>query len=109
MTDGNCAPFAQRTRTPTMPPALPAPETVHELPRLAPRVADGHKGDYGRVLVVAGSRGMSGAAVLCASGALRGGAGLVRLAVPASILSVVAASNPCYTTAALPHDEHGRI
>lgn len=64
---------------------------------------------FGRVLIVAGSRGMSGAAVLCASAALRGGAGLVRLAVPEGIGSIVAAANPCYTTAPLPQDDRGRL
>jgi ADP-dependent NAD(P)H-hydrate dehydratase len=92
-----------------MPSALPDPEIVHHLPRLAPRAADSHKGDFGRVLVIAGSRGMSGAAILCASAALRGGAGLVRLAVPAGIQAIVATANPCYTTAALPCDDTGRI
>ncbi|MDG1500250.1 MAG: NAD(P)H-hydrate dehydratase [Planctomycetota bacterium] len=42
--------------------------------------ADAHKGDAGRVLVIAGSREMPGAAILCARAALRGGAGLVTLA-----------------------------
>jgi NAD(P)H-hydrate epimerase len=70
---------------------------------------DSNKGSFGRVLVVAGSRGMSGAAVLCASAALRSGAGLVRLAVPEGILPIVAASNPCYTTAPLPQDANGHL
>ncbi len=82
---------------------------VTEVPHLAPRPLDANKGTFGRVLIVAGSRGMSGAAVLCASAALRGGAGLVRLAVPEGILSIVAAVNPCYTTAPLPQDAHGRL
>jgi len=72
-------------------------EQVTTLPALAPRAADSNKGSYGRVLVVAGSRGMTGAAVLCGSAALRGGAGLVRVAVPASVLPIVAqycANNP---------------
>jgi ADP-dependent NAD(P)H-hydrate dehydratase len=77
------------------------------LPQLPPRPRDANKGNFGRVLVVAGSRGMSGAAVLCGSAALRGGAGLVRVAVPASIFPIVAAGNPCYMTAPLPEDEHG--
>ncbi len=82
---------------------------VTELPKLAPRRADGHKGNYGRVLVVAGSRGMSGAAVLTGSAALRAGAGLVKVAGPHEILPIVAGSQPCYTTAALLQDADGRI
>ena len=52
---------------------------------------------------------MSGAAVLCASAALRGGAGLVRVAVPREILPIVAAGNPCYMTAPLGQDNDGRL
>lgn len=85
------------------------PELVNRLPALPPRPADSNKGTFGRVLVVAGSTGMAGAAVLCGSAALRGGAGLVRVAVSREILPQVAAGNPCYTTAPLPHDEHGRL
>ncbi len=88
---------------------MAATELITELPMLAPRPADSHKGSFGRVLVVGGSRGMSGAAVLCASAALRGGAGLVRLAVPDEILATVAGANPCYLTAALPQDGDGRL
>src|SRR5437870_7422185 len=84
-------------------------EVITELPRLARRAADSNKGSYGKVLVMAGSRGMSGAAVLCGSGALRGGAGLVYVAVPEEILVTVAAANPCYLTAPLPQDEHGQL
>ncbi len=73
------------------------------------RDPDANKGDFGRVLLIAGSRGMSGAAVLCASAALRGGAGLVRLALPAGILPIAAGANPCYMTVPLPEDEHGRF
>ncbi len=62
-------------------------ETV---PRLARRRAQAHKGDFGRVLVVAGSAGMMGAACLAAQGALRSGAGLVTLAVPWSLQDVAA-------------------
>jgi NAD(P)H-hydrate epimerase len=86
-----------------------APVTVRQVPALPPRPADSNKGDFGRVLVVAGSRGMSGAAILCASAALRGGAGLVRVALPEGILPLVAGGNPCYMTAALPQDEQGRL
>jgi ADP-dependent NAD(P)H-hydrate dehydratase len=80
-----------------------------DLPFLAPRTGDANKGSFGRVLVVAGSRGMSGAAVLCASGALRGGAGLVQVATTAEVWPSVAAANPCYMTLPLPHDAQGRF
>src|SRR5579885_1289395 len=85
----------------------PSIETVARLPVLPARDVEGHKGSYGRVLVVAGSRGMTGAGVLCASAALRGGAGLVFLAVPETTLPIVAAANPCYLTVPLPDDGHG--
>lgn len=58
------------------------------------------------MLAVAGSRGMSGAAVLCGSAAVRGGAGLVRVACPADIQAVVASGNPCYTTTGLTGADH---
>jgi NAD(P)H-hydrate epimerase len=84
-------------------------ELIRQVPSLAPRPADSNKGTFGRVLLVAGSRGMSGAAILSGSGALRGGAGLVRVAVPEGILPIVAAGNPCYMTAPLIQDEGGRL
>src|SRR5262249_5739642 len=84
-------------------------QTITELPRLARRAPDSNKGSYGKVLVVAGSRGMSGAAVLCGSGALRSGAGLVTVATPEEILPIVAAGNPCYLTAPLAQDDEYRI
>src|SRR5438105_11968520 len=84
-------------------------ETITALPALPRRPADSNKGDFGKVLVVAGSRGMSGAAVLCGSAALRGGAGLVRIAVPHEVLAIVAAGNPCYMTVPLAQDADGRI
>ena len=52
---------------------------------LPPRAPEAHKGDAGRVFLLAGSRGMSGAAALCAMGALRAGAGLVTLGIPKSL------------------------
>lgn len=84
-------------------------ERVLTMPVLEPRAADAHKGTYGRVLVVAGSRGMSGAAVLCAGAALRSGAGLVRVATPEGVWPQVAAANPCYMTAPLPQDAAGLL
>jgi ADP-dependent NAD(P)H-hydrate dehydratase len=71
---------------------------VNELPRLPRRAADAHKGTFGRVLVVAGSKGMSGAAVLTGRAALRAGAGLVQVATPAAVQPEVAAAYPAYTT-----------
>jgi len=79
------------------------------IPHLKARAADANKGSYGRVTVIGGSRGMSGAAVLCGTAALRGGAGLVRVAVPHGILPIVAAGNPCYLTAGLAEDDLGRL
>lgn len=70
-------------------------ETVPALPR---RRREGHKGDYGRVLVVGGSRGMIGAPGLTANAALRGGAGLVQLAVPEPIQLAVAGLAACATS-----------
>ena len=49
-----------------------------------------HKGDYGRILLLCGSRGYTGAAALAAMGALRSGAGLVYLGVPESIYAIEA-------------------
>ena len=57
---------------------------------LPDRKPDTHKGDYGRVLLLCGSRGYTGAAALAAMGALRCGAGLVYLAVPESIYAIEA-------------------
>jgi ADP-dependent NAD(P)H-hydrate dehydratase len=80
-----------------------------ELPRLPPRQADSHKGNYGSALLIGGSRGMAGSVSLAGMAALRGGAGLVRLAVPEIILSTVAGFEPSYMTVALATDLDGRI
>ena len=57
---------------------------------LPDRRADTHKGDYGKILLLCGSRGYTGAATLAAMGALRSGAGLVYLGVPESIYAIEA-------------------
>jgi ADP-dependent NAD(P)H-hydrate dehydratase len=89
--------------------ADPSSVLITTVPRLPPRAADSHKGTFGKVLVIAGSRGMSGAGVLSASGALRGGAGLVQAAAPDTVVETIAAGNPCYMTIPLPPDGQGRL
>jgi NAD(P)H-hydrate epimerase len=79
------------------------------LPRIAQRPVDAHKGDFGRALLIGGSRGMAGAVALAGMATLRAGAGLVRLAVPDICLDAVAGLEPSYMTAPLPSDGEGRI
>lgn len=62
--------------------------------QLPPRPRKAHKGDFGRVLVVAGSRGMAGAAILSARAALKAGAGLVTVACPESERKIIACALP---------------
>ena len=79
------------------------------LPKLPVRVRESSKFDYGRVVLVAGSRGMAGAAALSSMAALRAGAGLVEAVVPESIQATVAGFDPCIMTHALPEDAAGRF
>ena len=62
--------------------------TIRKL--LPQRARESHKGDFGKILLLCGSRGYTGAAALAAMGALRTGAGLVYLAVPESIYAIEA-------------------
>ena len=82
--------------------------TIADL-KIPPRAVDSHKGTFGRVLAVGGSRGMSGSICLTATAALRGGAGLVTAVVPESIQPIVAGFEPSYMTIALPSGEHGGL
>ena len=84
-------------------------QIIETIPKLKPRAIDAHKGDFGKVCIIAGSLGMSGAAALAGRAALRAGAGLVRVATPKSVLPIVASIEPCFTTIALPEDTTGRI
>ena len=59
--------------------------------KLPPRKAYSHKGTYGKALIVAGSRGLSGAAMMTAEAALRAGTGLVYLAYPQSLSPIIEA------------------
>ncbi|MBN1208503.1 MAG: NAD(P)H-hydrate dehydratase [Myxococcaceae bacterium] len=84
-----------------LPPTEPGPALVLQLVEeadarsaLAPRRSDTHKGTYGHVLIVAGSRGKSGAAALVAKAALRSGAGLVSVATRSDVLDAVLAHAP---------------
>lgn len=83
-------------------------QTTAPLPMLPPRKADSHKGDYGRALVIGGSRGMSGAIAMAGLATLRSGAGLVTLAVPQSVQDIVASHCPCYMTRGL-SEENGQF
>ncbi len=76
---------------------------------LAPRAPSGHKGTYGHVLVVAGSRGKTGAAAMSGLGALRAGAGLVTVASAASAVPVIASHAPELMTAPLAENDAGTI
>lgn len=80
---------------------------VREL--LPVRRRDSHKGDYGRVLLLCGSEGLTGAARLAARGALRTGSGLVYLGVPEKIYPVLAASAGSEIVFPLPCDAQGRL
>ncbi|HEY7089997.1 MAG TPA: NAD(P)H-hydrate dehydratase [Tepidisphaeraceae bacterium] len=64
------------------------------LPRLPDRPAEGHKGLFGRVLIVGGNDAMIGAPVLAGTSALRMGSGLVQIAVPRSILAPAISITP---------------
>ena len=79
------------------------------LPDLPVRARDAHKGDFGCVLVVGGSRGMIGAPALAANAALRAGAGLVRVAVPEIVQLAVAGLCPCATSIPLKCTDEGDL
>ncbi len=64
--------------------------TVMEQPVLKKRQRDAHKGDFGKLFILAGSRGYTGAPVLASRAAVRSGAGLVTLAVPEEIYPIIA-------------------
>jgi NAD(P)H-hydrate epimerase len=87
--------------------SLVEPAMFSEL--LAPRARAGHKGTYGHVLVVAGSRGKTGAAAMAGLAALRVGAGLVTVASAESAIAEIASHAPELMTEPLPETESGSI
>ena len=78
-------------------------------PFLRPRKPESHKGTYGHVLVVGGSQGMTGAAIMTAGTSLRSGAGLVTAALPESILPVAEGAMVEVMTRALPETGQATI
>jgi ADP-dependent NAD(P)H-hydrate dehydratase / NAD(P)H-hydrate epimerase len=80
-----------------------------DVPRLPVRRPDTHKGDYGRVLIVAGSAGMMGAAILASEAAYRAAAGLVRIACPASLVAIASVKQTCAIVDAMPDTGQGAL
>lgn len=79
------------------------PQAARQL--LPPRSRNSHKGHFGHLLLVVGSRGMAGAALMAAQAALRSGVGLVTVACPESLLSIVQTGAPCAMALPLPERE----
>lgn len=100
-----------------IPPAFyPIPSERVELleagilaPILPPRDPEGHKGSYGHVLVLAGSKGKTGAAAMTCLGALRAGAGLVTLGIPESLNTIMEVKLTEAMTEPLPEGDPGTL
>jgi NAD(P)H-hydrate epimerase len=88
---------------------VPIIDRIQSVGQLPERQPDAHKGICGRVLIVAGSLGMAGAAVLAGRACLRGGAGLVTVATPRSQQPIVACGSPCYMTIPLDENDQGQL
>lgn len=92
--------------------ALAGPETlsVEEISQFFPkRKRNSNKGDYGTALLVCGSYGMAGAAILAGRAAVKSGAGLVRIALPKSIYEILATSLPEAVFLPLPQTMRGTV
>jgi hydroxyethylthiazole kinase-like uncharacterized protein yjeF len=92
-----------------MPEASERPAPAPDAVRLPARPADGHKGTFGTVVAIAGSRGFTGAAYLCATAAVRAGAGLVRLLVAEGIYPVLAVKCTEVMATPVPEDAPGAV
>lgn len=90
---------------------MAGPPRIQEigLPDAPPRARQAHKGSFGRVLLIGGSVGMSGAISLSSVAALRSGVGLATAAVPQLIQSVVASYNPSFMTVGLTCGVDGQL
>jgi len=80
-----------------------------KLPAIPTRSEEAHKGDFGKILIVGGSCAMPGAAALAGAAALRAGAGLVKIALPRSAATSVAAFCPCYTLLPCAETDEGTL
>lgn len=79
------------------------------LPRLPKRARESHKGDYGKVNIISGHAGYTGAPCLAAAGTLRAGAGLVSVGVPEAVYPIVASKLLCAMPYPLPSDGEGGL
>ncbi len=91
------------------PPCLEVLQPSTIAPLFPPRDIHGHKGTWGHVLVIAGSRGKSGAAILAANAAVAAGTGLVTLALPDAINDTVESCTIEAMTVPLPDDGNGYL
>lgn len=80
-----------------------------QIPHLPSRDSHGHKGSYGKGLIVGGSPGMVGSVAMSGIACLRGGAGLVTVGTAGSLLDAVSRFEPSYMTLGLPEDRKRRI
>jgi len=85
------------------------PDFAEIFRKIYPRKSDTHKGDYGKILVLAGSSGMIGAACLASLAALKSGAGLVYLGIPGSLGGVVESKLTEVITVPLPETKQGTV
>ncbi len=92
-----------------MPEPEERPAPVPDAVRLPPRPAGGHKGTFGTVTVVAGSRGFTGAAYLASTASVRAGAGLVRLLVAEGVYPILAVKCTEAMATPLPEDAPGAL
>jgi hydroxyethylthiazole kinase-like uncharacterized protein yjeF len=76
---------------------------------VSPRSLQAHKGMFGHVLVIGGSRGKAGAAAMAGMAALRAGSGLVTVACPESVLPIISSFAPELMTEPLPETDSGSM